>query len=86
MHATLEQLRKYVVWLCLAVVGFSSLWPCSYLIAACRLDAQKIFQQPVTDEIAPGYSRVVKQPMAFEVMRTKLKRGEYISWNLFEAR
>ena len=41
------------------------------------LDAEGWFQQPVTDDIAPGYSEFVQEPMDLSTVRTKLADGEY---------
>jgi bromodomain-containing protein 7/9 len=41
------------------------------------LDTHKIFYEPVTDEIAPGYSAVITNPMCFLTMKQKEKSGEY---------
>ncbi len=35
---------------------------------------------PVTDDIAPGYSTVIKKPMDFSTMEQKAARGEYTTW------
>jgi len=45
-----------------------------------RLDADHFFQQPVSDDYAPGYSAVVAAPMDFATMRRKQRRGAYGSW------
>ena len=42
-----------------------------------REDKKEIFKYPVTPEIAPGYSDVVKQPMDLTTMRRKLDEGVY---------
>ena len=42
-----------------------------------HLDAEGWFQQPVTDDIAPGYSEFVQEPMDMSTVRTKLADGEY---------
>ena len=41
------------------------------------LDAEGWFQEPVTDEIAPGYSEFVQEPMDLGTVRQKLTDGEY---------
>ncbi len=33
---------------------------------------------------APGYSKVVKEPMCFDTMREKLRAGRYLNWDQFE--
>ena len=43
----------------------------------CRLDGYAVFAKEVNDEEAPGYSDVVKFPMDFGKMRTKVRKGEY---------
>ena len=48
----------------------------SYKILRNR-DQQAIFSSPVTDEIAPGYSKLIKQPMDFSRMKDKMDAGEY---------
>jgi len=40
-------------------------------------DHDRLFAEPVTDSMVPGYSDVIKQPMALSVIRTKL--GAYAS-------
>lgn len=42
-----------------------------------RNDRFDVFAEAVTEEQAPGYSDVVKQPMDFGTMRRKIKHGEY---------
>ena len=48
----------------------------SYSILRNR-DQQAIFSSPVTDDIAPGYSKLIKQPMDFSRMKDKIDAGEY---------
>ena len=48
----------------------------SYSILRNR-DQQAIFSSPVTDDIAPGYSKLIKQPMDFSRMKDKMDAGEY---------
>merc|ERR1711862_533614 len=43
----------------------------------CRHDMHKLFAEKVTDEVAPGYSSVVTNPMDFATMRTKLAQKIY---------
>lgn len=47
------------------------------LVKMCRLDEYSIFADKVTDDEAPGYSSMVKEPMDFGTMRTKLEEGTY---------
>jgi bromodomain-containing protein 7/9 len=42
-----------------------------------KKDSNGFFSNPVTDQIAPGYSQIIKQPMDFFTMRTKLDAGSY---------
>eukprot|EP01126_Amoeba_proteus_P042490 TRINITY_DN461_c0_g1_i16.p1 TRINITY_DN461_c0_g1~~TRINITY_DN461_c0_g1_i16.p1 ORF type:complete len:305 (-),score=67.37 TRINITY_DN461_c0_g1_i16:84-998(-) len=41
------------------------------------MDTYKFFHDPVTDEIAPGYSSVITTPMCFLTMKEKHKKEEY---------
>jgi len=42
-----------------------------------RYDNYSIFKEPVTEEAAPGYSDVIKNPMDFGTMRGKVLKGNY---------
>jgi hypothetical protein len=42
-----------------------------------RVDEYDIFKEPVSEETAPGYSAVIKNPMDFKSMRTKVIKGNY---------
>lgn len=42
-------------------------------------DGQNFFKWPVTDQIAPGYSLVIAQPMDLNTMKLKINRGMYNS-------
>ena len=42
-----------------------------------RYDRYSVFAEAVTDEEAPGYSEVVKNPMDFGTMMKKVNSGEY---------
>lgn len=42
-----------------------------------RCDRYSVFAEAVTDEEAPGYSDIVKNPMDFGTMMKKVNSGEY---------
>lgn len=42
-----------------------------------ELDVDGWFAEPVTDEIAPGYSEFVSEPMDLSTIKSKLEAGEY---------
>ena len=44
-----------------------------------RKDVEGIFGEPVTDDIAPGYSSIIKQPMDLLTMSDKIENNEYSS-------
>lgn len=44
-----------------------------------RKDKEDIFQYPVTDQIAPGYSSIIKNPMDLSTMRKKIDTHVYSS-------
>lgn len=44
-----------------------------------KLDAHFFFQDPVTDEIAPGYSTIIKTPMCFSDIKAKCDNLQYSS-------
>lgn len=39
----------------------------------------------VTDEVAPGYSSIIKEPMCLTTVQAKLERGEYHDFDSFEV-
>lgn len=45
-----------------------------------RRDHHGIFKDPVTEDVAPGYFKVIQEPMDFTTMRGKLERGEYLTY------
>jgi len=48
------------------------------------LDDKGFFSCPVTDSIAPGYSRVIENPMDLSVIRVKIDRKAYKTLELFD--
>lgn len=42
-------------------------------------DVNGFFAFPVTDNIAPGYSSIILQPMDFSTMATKIEAAEYVN-------
>ena len=48
-----------------------------------KRDTQHFFALPVQDKFAPGYSQIIKEPMDFSTIRTKLDSGEYAELDLF---
>uniref|UniRef100_A0A0K8SQJ5 Bromo domain-containing protein n=1 Tax=Lygus hesperus TaxID=30085 RepID=A0A0K8SQJ5_LYGHE len=44
-------------------------------------DPQQFFAWPVTDQIAPGYSKTITHPMDFSTMRQKIEDNAYSSLN-----
>ena len=53
--------------------------------ATLRYDPEVIFAEPVTDEIAPGYSALIKHPMDLSTMATKLSNHAYSSVDEFRS-
>lgn len=51
----------------------------------CRNDPEGVFSEPVTDEIAPGYSAIIKQPMDLQTMGHKVELNEYPSVSEFKV-
>ncbi len=37
-----------------------------------KLDTDRVFDQPVSEEVAPGYHDFIKRPMCFQRMRVKV--------------
>lgn len=48
-----------------------------------RRDPQQLFAWPVTDRIAPNYSRLISKPMDFETIRRNIQSNQYTSLNAF---
>lgn len=42
-----------------------------------RYDTYDIFKEPVSEEAAPGYSDMIKNPMDFGTMKSKAEKGKY---------
>lgn len=42
-----------------------------------KKDPQNFFAWPVTDNIAPGYSSIITNPMDFSTMRQKIEDNQY---------
>lgn len=49
-----------------------------------RRDPEGIFAEPVTDDIAPGYSALIKHPMDLSTMATKISNHAYWSAEEFK--
>lgn len=50
-----------------------------------RRDPEGIFAEPVTDDIAPGYSALIKHPMDLSTMGTKVASHAYCSAEEFKS-
>ncbi|XP_073826049.1 bromodomain containing 7/9 [Musca autumnalis] len=48
-----------------------------------KRDPHQFFAWPVTDDIAPGYSKIISRPMDFSTMRQKIDDNEYSTLNEF---
>jgi len=46
-------------------------------------DPQQLFAWPVTDRIAPNYSRLISKPMDFETIRKNIQSDHYATLNAF---
>eukprot|EP00980_Cylindrotheca_fusiformis_P006296 scaffold1352_cov144-Cylindrotheca_fusiformis.AAC.2 len=55
------------------------------LTAMKESDPQNLFLNPVSDSIAPGYSRVITKPMCFSSMGNKIEKNAYNSLQDWEA-
>ena len=56
-----------------------------YTLPLCRKDPQGIFAEPVTDDIAPGYSALISNPMDFSTMAKKLDTLQYHSVDEYQV-
>lgn len=48
-----------------------------------KKDVKQVFAWPVTDQIAPGYSQTITQPMDFSTMRQKIDDNAYSNLNAY---
>ncbi|XP_013102389.2 bromodomain-containing protein 7 [Stomoxys calcitrans] len=48
-----------------------------------KRDPHQFFAWPVTDDIAPGYSKIIARPMDFSTMRQKIDDNDYATLNEF---
>ena len=76
---TVERYPLPVTVLCLS--------PCntSLSVSMCRRDPEGIFVEPVTDDIAPGYSAIISNPMDLTTMATKVEASMYTSVQDFKV-
>ena len=51
----------------------------------CRRDPDGIFAEPVTDDIAPGYSALISIPMDLATVAKKIDMGQYESVGDFKS-
>lgn len=49
-----------------------------------KKDSNSFFAVPVNDQYAPGYSQIIKTPMDFSTIRSKLNEGSYSTLFLFK--
>ena len=54
---------------------------CVSTVLSClrKLEDAWIFEDPVTEDIAPGYFEIVSQPMDFATVEKKLEHREYVT-------
>ena len=50
-----------------------------------EFDNHRIFRDPVTDEDAPGYSEVIKNPMCLKTIEAKVGINEYLDLESLNA-
>jgi hypothetical protein len=50
------------------------------------LDKNGIFRYPVTQEIAPDYQTIVKEPISFSEIADKIESHAYTGFDQFEVR
>ena len=48
-----------------------------------KWDREKLFVDPVTEEIAPGYFQIVKNPMDLSTIKQKLDSKDYVNHHDF---
>ena len=51
--------------------------PYNYSLCSFRKDVKGFFAEPITNTIAPGYSKRILDPMDFSTMESKIERNEY---------
>lgn len=54
------------------------------IVAMKKLDNQGLFLNPVTDQIAPGYSDLIKKPMCIRTIEEKVGAGKYLKLSEYE--
>jgi bromodomain-containing protein 7/9 len=55
------------------------------IMAMKETDPQSLFLNPVTDNIAPGYSKIIKKPMCISTMENKIDNNAYNSISDWES-